>query len=90
MNNATKQSLQQLHQLTLSSGEIEIDESLFGGRKRGGKRGWGSIELSTKISFLVSTREMVLLLHFQYRIDNIKHYSFNTTTYKKRFTMLYR
>lgn len=26
------------------SGEIEIDEALFGGHKRGGKRGWGSIE----------------------------------------------
>jgi transposase len=26
------------------SGEIEIDEALFGGRRRGGKRGWGSIE----------------------------------------------
>jgi transposase len=26
------------------SGKIEIDEALFGGRRRGGKRGWGSIE----------------------------------------------
>ena len=26
------------------SGQIEIDEALFGGRRRGGKRGWGSIE----------------------------------------------
>lgn len=26
------------------SGQIEIDEALFGGRRKGGKRGWGSIE----------------------------------------------
>ena len=37
------ESLQQLHQLRLS-GEIEIDEALFGGYRKGGKRGWGSIE----------------------------------------------
>jgi len=40
------------------SGKIEIDEALFGGHKRGGKRGWGSIELSTKILYLVYTKEM--------------------------------
>jgi len=46
-----------MHQLRLS-GEIEIDEALFGGYKREGKRRWGSIELSTKILYLASTREM--------------------------------
>jgi transposase len=37
------ESLQRLKELILS-GEIEIDEALFGGHKKGSKRGWGSIE----------------------------------------------
>ena len=35
--------LHEIRNLKLS-GKIEIDEALFGGCKRGGKRGWGSIE----------------------------------------------
>jgi len=64
--------LDEIRKLKLS-GNIEIDEALFGGRRRGGKRGWGSIELSTKILYLVSTRGMELLLHFQYQIESMKH-----------------
>ena len=38
------------------SGKIEIDEALFGGHKRGGKRGWGSIE--HKNLYLAYIKEM--------------------------------
>jgi hypothetical protein len=31
------------------------------------------VQLSTKIWYLVSTREMELLLHFQYLIENMRH-----------------
>jgi len=53
------------------SGKIEIDEALFGGRRRGGKPRWGSIEHKNLI--LVSIREMELSLHFRYRTDSTKH-----------------
>lgn len=36
------ESLQKLKELKKLSGEIEIDEALFGGHRKGSKRGWGA------------------------------------------------
>ncbi|MGA9172047.1 MAG: hypothetical protein WBZ20_18055 [Nitrososphaeraceae archaeon] len=36
------ESLQKLKELKKLSGEIEIDEALFGGYMKGNKRGWGA------------------------------------------------
>jgi hypothetical protein len=36
------ESLQKLKELKKLSGEIEIDEALFGGYRKGSKRGWGA------------------------------------------------
>ncbi len=64
------ESLQQLHQLRLLSGEIEIDEALFGGHKRGGKRGWGSIEHKNLV-FGIYKRNGIVIITFP--VSDRKH-----------------
>jgi transposase len=86
-------SLQQLHELKLS-GEIEIDEALFGGYRKGGKRGWGAIEHKNLvfgiykrngivITFPVSDRkhETLIPLIKQYTKKGSLYYSDDHTAY---------
>jgi len=42
------------------SGQFEIDEALFGGRRRGGKRGWGSIEHKNLVFGIYKRNGMVI------------------------------
>lgn len=76
------------------SGKIEIDEALFGGHRRGGKRGWGSIEHKNLvfgiykrngivITFPVSDRkhETLIPLIKQYTKKGSLYYSDDHTAY---------
>jgi transposase len=85
--------LDEIRKLKLS-GNIEIDEALFGGRRRGGKRGWGSIEHKNLvfgiykrngivITFPVSDRkhETLIPLIKQYTKKGSLYYSDDHTAY---------
>lgn len=64
-------SLQQLHELKLSVVRLKLMKRYLVVIEKVARE--DGVQLSTKIWYLVSTREMELLLHFQYLIENMRH-----------------
>ena len=80
------ESLQKLKELKLS-GEIEIDEALFGGHRKGSKRGWGA-EGKTLVFGIYQRNGNVIMfpiLHRKYQYFS----SIDNTTYKERLSVLF-
>jgi hypothetical protein len=62
------ESLQKLKELKKLSGEIEIDEALFGGYRKGSKRSWGAE--GKKPSYLEYIREIERSSRLLYLTEN--------------------